>query len=188
MAKMGYMVQSTASIARNMESTIRHCCVITPTFHLTQKCMMRSTLHMLVFSKDRESILDEHCGEYSCRYFYTCQFQHRYGKGCCCILNAQPLWKLHITLCSSAYNCWEIRSVPFFSWQVKSNINDPLVKLVITMRQDTLVQCFPNLVACRPLLTLKKNHRSPHPCLCKFIVSGWQIPKIKNLYPRNDFW
>jgi len=44
------MVQSTANIARNMESTIRHCWVITSTFHLTQKCMMESTLHMLVFS------------------------------------------------------------------------------------------------------------------------------------------
>ena len=177
---MGYIVQSTASIARNMESTIRHCCVITPTFHLMQKCMM-STLHMLVFSENRESILDEHCGEYSCGYFHTCQFQHRYSRGCCSILNAQPLWKVHITLCSSAYNSSEIRSVPLFSWQLKSNIKGPLVKLVITMKQDTLVQCFPNLFAGRPLLVLKNNHRSPHPCSCKFTVSGWQISKIKNL-------
>ena len=91
-----------------------------------------------MFSKDRESILDEHCGEYSCGYFYTCQFQHRYSKGCCCILNAQPLWKVHITLCSLTSNSSENRSGPFFSWQVKSNIKGPLVKLAITLKQDTL--------------------------------------------------
>jgi hypothetical protein len=175
---VGTTVQSTASIGRNMESTNRHCCVITPTFHLMQKCMMRSTLHVLVFSKDRESILEEHCGQYSCGYLYTCQFQQRYSKGWCCILNAQPLWKVHITLCYSAYNSWEIRSVPFFSWQLKNNIKGPLVKLVITMKQDTLVQCFPKLFACRPLLALKNNHRSPHPCSCKFTMTGWQIYSV----------
>jgi hypothetical protein len=38
-----------------------------------------------------------------------------------------------------------------------------------------------------PLLAFKNEHDHPHPFSHKYWMSGWFVPKIKNLYIRPDF-
>jgi hypothetical protein len=54
-----------------------------------------------------------------------------------------------------------------------SHINLPEI-----MEDIPLQQCFPNFVACGPLLASKSNHGSSHPSLCKYSV--W-MKGIQNL-------
>ena len=67
-----------------------------------------------------------------------------------------------------------------FQHRLRGGVHHNLLHITLPeiMEDIPLQQCFPNIFACGPLLASKSNHRSSHPCLCKYSV--WIIG-IQNL-------